>query len=73
MLLSLSSTPPGSPRVCYSLPSLAWSDLLRVLFSLAGTIISPKFFRKIEYVDTLSQLALAVPITQIQIPAAVYT
>lgn len=34
--------------------------------------ISPKFFRKITYVNTLSDLALQVPITQIDIPPAVY-
>ncbi|EMD31367.1 hypothetical protein CERSUDRAFT_109395 [Gelatoporia subvermispora B] len=44
----------------------------KMLFSLAGTIISPKFFRKITYVDTLSELAYHVPITQIDIPPAVY-
>jgi len=72
-LISISSTPAGSPRVRHSPDFLTFSDLLPVLFSLAGTIISPKFFRKIEYIDTLSQLASSVPITQIQIPAAVYT
>ncbi|OCH91637.1 RhoGAP-domain-containing protein [Obba rivulosa] len=44
----------------------------KMLFSLAGTIISPKFFRKITYVDTLSDLAYLVPLTQIDIPPAVY-
>ncbi|KAI0086905.1 hypothetical protein BDY19DRAFT_957303 [Irpex rosettiformis] len=44
----------------------------KMLFSLAGAIISPKFFRKISYVNTLSDLALQVPITQIDIPPAVY-
>ncbi|KAI0947397.1 hypothetical protein AcV7_009836 [Taiwanofungus camphoratus] len=43
-----------------------------MLFSLAGTIISPKFFRKITYVNTLSELAYHVPLTQIDIPPAVY-
>lgn len=33
---------------------------------------SPKFFRKITYVNTLSDLALQVPITQIDIPPAAY-
>lgn len=46
--------------------------VLIVLFSLAGAIISAKFFRKIVYVDTLSELALRVPLTQIDIPRAVY-
>ncbi|KAK7448517.1 hypothetical protein VKT23_013779 [Stygiomarasmius scandens] len=44
----------------------------KMLFSLAGAIISPKFFRKIAYIDTLSDLALHVPLTQIDIPPAVY-
>ncbi len=43
-----------------------------MLFSLAGAIISPKFFRKIAYVDTLSALAAQIPITQIDIPPPVY-
>ncbi|KAF8443160.1 hypothetical protein L210DRAFT_3534994 [Boletus edulis BED1] len=44
----------------------------KMLFSLAGAIISPKFFRKIMYIDTLSDLAHHVPLTQINIPPAVY-
>lgn len=44
-----------------------------VLFSLAGAIISPKFFRKITYIDNLSELACHVPLTQIDIPPAVYS
>ena len=36
------------------------------------TDCSPKFFRKILYVETLSELAYHVPITQIDIPPAVY-
>ncbi|KAH9936432.1 uncharacterized protein B0H18DRAFT_973929 [Fomitopsis serialis] len=44
----------------------------KMLFSLAGTIISPKFFRKITYITTLSELACHIPLTQIDIPPAVY-
>ncbi|PPQ95284.1 hypothetical protein CVT26_014858 [Gymnopilus dilepis] len=44
----------------------------KMLFSLAGAIISPKFFRKLEYIKTLSELAHYVPLTQIDIPPAVY-
>ncbi|KAF8886243.1 divergent CRAL/TRIO domain-containing protein [Gymnopilus junonius] len=44
----------------------------KMLFSLAGAIISPKFFRKLEYIKTLSELAQHVPLTQIDIPPAVY-
>ncbi|KAL5501361.1 hypothetical protein ACEPAH_8621 [Sanghuangporus vaninii] len=45
----------------------------KMLFSLAGAIISPKFFRKITYIDNLSSLACHVPLTQIDIPSAVYS
>ncbi|KAF9480037.1 hypothetical protein BDN70DRAFT_878065 [Pholiota conissans] len=44
----------------------------KMLFSLAGAIISPKFFRKIVYIATLSDLAKRVPLTQIDIPPSVY-
>ncbi|KAF8887151.1 CDC42 rho GTPase-activating protein [Infundibulicybe gibba] len=44
----------------------------KMLFSLAGAIISPKFFRKLLYTATLSELAHHVPLTQIDIPPAVY-
>ncbi|KAL4263013.1 Rho GTPase activation protein [Pleurotus pulmonarius] len=44
----------------------------KMLFSLAGAIISPKFFRKLEYANTLTELAQHVPLTQIDIPPAVY-
>ncbi|TFK34785.1 CDC42 rho GTPase-activating protein [Crucibulum laeve] len=44
----------------------------KMLFSLAGAIISPKFFRKLVYISTLSELAEHIPLTQIDIPPAVY-
>ncbi|KAI6023330.1 Rho GTPase activation protein [Pisolithus marmoratus] len=44
----------------------------KMLFSLAGAVISPKFFRKIVYINTLSDLAHHVPLTQIDITAEVY-
>lgn len=44
----------------------------KMLFSFAGAVISPKFFRKIVYINTLSDLAQHVPLTQIDISAAVY-
>jgi len=44
----------------------------KMLLSLAGAIISPKFYQKIQYCSTLSQLAQYVPLTQIDIPPAVY-
>ncbi|KAJ3819677.1 Rho GTPase activation protein [Lentinula raphanica] len=48
------------------------SFFTKMLFSLAGAIISPKFFRKITYINTLSELACYVPLTQIDVPPAVY-
>lgn len=39
---------------------------------LTSLPFSPKFFRKITYVTTLTELAYQVPITQIDIPPAVY-
>lgn len=48
------------------------ADTAPVLFSLAGAMISPKFFRKLQYYNTLSELAIYVPLTQIDIPAPVY-
>jgi len=36
------------------------------------TCNSPKFFAKIVYISTLSELAYHVPLTQIDIPPAVY-
>ncbi|KAG8714124.1 hypothetical protein FRC08_012339 [Ceratobasidium sp. 394] len=44
----------------------------KMFVSLAGAVISPKFFRKITYVSTLSELARHVPLTQIEIAPAVY-
>ncbi|THU90033.1 hypothetical protein K435DRAFT_802287 [Dendrothele bispora CBS 962.96] len=44
----------------------------KMLFFLAGAITSPKSFRKLAYIDTLSELAYHVPLTQIVIPPAVY-
>ncbi|KDQ15148.1 hypothetical protein BOTBODRAFT_131760 [Botryobasidium botryosum FD-172 SS1] len=44
----------------------------KMLFSMAGTTINPKFFSKVTYIKTLSQLATHVPLVQIDIPPAVY-
>jgi len=44
----------------------------RMLFSAAGSIISPKFFRKLVYASTLTELAGYVPLNQINIPKVVY-
>ncbi|KAJ7174037.1 CDC42 rho GTPase-activating protein [Mycena crocata] len=48
------------------------SFFTKMLFSLAGAIISPKFFRKLTYIPTLSELARHIPLTQIDVPPAVY-
>jgi len=45
---------------------------VRVMIGVFGTIVSPKFRRKIVHVNTLSQLALQVPIDNLLIPPAVY-
>jgi Rho GTPase-activating protein 1 len=44
-----------------------------MLFSLAGAIISPKFYSKIEYISTLSELARHLPISQMNIHPMVYS
>ncbi|KDN45020.1 hypothetical protein RSAG8_05193, partial [Rhizoctonia solani AG-8 WAC10335] len=44
----------------------------KMFVSLAGAVLSPKFFRKITYVSSLSELARHVPLTQIEIAPAVY-
>lgn len=45
---------------------------VRVLISVFGTIVSPKFRRKIVHVNSMSQLALHVPIEKMLIPPAAY-
>ncbi|KZT53923.1 RhoGAP-domain-containing protein [Calocera cornea HHB12733] len=44
----------------------------KILVTMAGAVISPKFFRKIQYAKTLSDLAQYIPITQINIAPEVY-
>ncbi|KAH9179346.1 CDC42 rho GTPase-activating protein [Lactarius sanguifluus] len=45
----------------------------KMLFSLAGAFIRlPQIFHKITYADTLTELAFQVPLTQIDVPPAVY-
>jgi hypothetical protein len=52
------------------------NQVLATLESALGcsnlTVVSPKFFRKLTYIQTLSELAYEVPLTQIDIPPAVY-
>lgn len=45
---------------------------VRVLVGVFGTVVSPKFRRKIEHVNTLSGLALQIPIEKLLIPPPVY-
>jgi Rho GTPase-activating protein 1 len=45
---------------------------VRVLTNVFGTVVSPKFRRKIVHVNTLSQLALIMPIEKLLIPPSVY-
>ncbi|KAK4610694.1 Rho GTPase-activating protein 8 [Fulvia fulva] len=45
---------------------------VRVLISVFGTIVSPKFRRKIVHVTCLSQLALHVPVEKLVIPPTAY-
>ncbi|KAJ2723250.1 hypothetical protein GGI07_002752 [Coemansia sp. Benny D115] len=49
-------------------PSM-WSKLI---FQIFGRIVSQKFFAKVTWVDTLSQLATLVPLNQINVPQPVY-
>ncbi|KAK9767849.1 hypothetical protein K7432_002031 [Basidiobolus ranarum] len=44
----------------------------RLILDTMNVVVSPKFAKKVVYVETLSKLASYVPIQQIQIPDAVY-
>lgn len=45
---------------------------VRVLIEVFGTMVSPKFRKKIVHVSTLSSLALHIPIEKLLIPPSVY-
>jgi Rho GTPase-activating protein 1 len=45
---------------------------VRVLINIFGTIVSPKFRRKIVHVNSLSALALNIPIEKLLIPPSAY-
>ncbi|KYG43291.1 hypothetical protein M433DRAFT_112459 [Acidomyces richmondensis BFW] len=45
---------------------------VRVLLGVFATVVSPKFRRKIVHVNTLSQLALHLPIERLLIPPSAY-
>ncbi|KAJ1917068.1 hypothetical protein H4219_003412 [Mycoemilia scoparia] len=55
-------------KALYVVHPLWWTKLF---FSVMGRVISPKFFRKIVWIDNLSKLMLLVPVHQISIPAEV--
>ncbi|CAI2184668.1 12792_t:CDS:2 [Funneliformis geosporum] len=44
----------------------------RISLDFMNAVISPKFAKKIKYIHTLSELANFIPLTQIDIPPAVY-
>lgn len=48
------------------------SKWIKLLMSVFTAIVSPKFHRKLVWVETLSQLAEFIPIDQIDIPQPVY-
>ncbi|KAI0315610.1 hypothetical protein OF83DRAFT_1131219 [Amylostereum chailletii] len=50
----------------------AYRSLSRKYRKNLKRLSDPKFFRKITYIDTLSELAYHVPLTQIDVPPAVY-
>ncbi|CAB4431151.1 RhoGAP-domain-containing protein [Rhizophagus irregularis] len=53
----------------YIVQATTWA---RISFDFMNAIISPKFAKKIRYIHSLSELANFVPLTQIDIPPAVY-
>ncbi|CAG8661628.1 9231_t:CDS:2, partial [Scutellospora calospora] len=53
----------------YMVQPTTWA---RVYLDFMNVVISPKFAKKVKYVLTLSELAKYVPLTQIDIPPAVY-
>ncbi|KAL7748031.1 hypothetical protein RI367_006577 [Sorochytrium milnesiophthora] len=44
---------------------------LRVMFDTMNRVLSPKFFRKVTYVETLSALSQCVPVPQLRVPEVV--
>ncbi|KAF9978277.1 hypothetical protein BGZ73_003084 [Actinomortierella ambigua] len=56
-------------KALYIVHPTTWA---RLILTTMNAVISPKFASKVHYIDTLSNLAKAVPLSQIQIPAAVY-
>ncbi|KAJ2745963.1 hypothetical protein GGI20_001727 [Coemansia sp. BCRC 34301] len=48
------------------------SKWVQILMTAMNAVLSPKFARKVQWIDTLSELAHFVPIDQINIPPEVY-
>ncbi|KAJ2815390.1 hypothetical protein GGI24_006065, partial [Coemansia furcata] len=48
------------------------SKWVQILMTAFNAVLSPKFARKVQWIDTLSELARFVPIDQINIPPEVY-
>ncbi|KAJ1736698.1 hypothetical protein LPJ72_001168 [Coemansia sp. Benny D160-2] len=48
------------------------SKWVQILMSAMNAVLSPKFAKKVQWIDTLSELARRVPIDQINIPPEVY-
>ncbi|KAJ2669363.1 hypothetical protein IWW42_004660 [Coemansia sp. RSA 1085] len=56
-------------KALYIVHPLKW---VQVVMTAMNAILSPKFAKKVKWIDTLSELAQAVPINQINIPPEVY-
>ncbi|KAJ2722585.1 hypothetical protein GGI07_003228 [Coemansia sp. Benny D115] len=48
------------------------SKWVQILMTAMNAVLSPKFAKKVQWIDTLSELAYKVPIDQINIPPEVY-
>ncbi|KAJ2455377.1 hypothetical protein EV183_000913 [Coemansia sp. RSA 2336] len=56
-------------KALYIVHPLKW---VQVVMTAMNAVLSPKFAKKVKWIDTLSELAQAVPINQINIPPEVY-
>ncbi|KAF0447231.1 Rho GTPase activation protein [Gigaspora margarita] len=66
---SLSRNYKKNLKSLYIVQPTTWA---RLYLDFMNVVISPKFAKKVKYVLTLSELARYVPLTQIDIPPAVY-
>ncbi|KAJ1893735.1 hypothetical protein LPJ66_005583 [Kickxella alabastrina] len=48
------------------------SKWVQILMTAMNAVLSPKFAKKVQWIDTLSELATSLPIDQINIPPEVY-